>query len=569
MTMKNLWILLFLFFAISAMSQKIEGKSKVVIYDMTNNNANIRIIPPVLSLVPNTLTFTDDDGNKNIDAGEKAIIKFLFQNTGKGDAHNLIAKISNTNKVSGLTYTESILLGNLTAGKTQWVEIPIVAANTLTTGIAIFSIKIDESNGFGADQILIEINLREKTYPMMKIVDHTVTCDNSNIIVKKKPFDMQVLVQNIGQGRADNVKLGLTLPANIICLSANENNELETIKSGEKKIIIFSLIVNELYNNSTIPVKLNLTESMGKYAEGKTIDINLNQAVSPNKIVVQNDNSISETKTIQIATLTAEVDKNIPESNVKNDNAFALIIGNEDYSSHQQGLNTESNVEFARNDAKIFSDYCIKTLGIPTEHITYLPDATAGSMNQAIDKMNKLTKAYTGRAELIFYYSGHGLPDETTKDSYLIPVDVNGNDLKNAIKLSDVYRKLTEYTSAKVTVFLDACFSGGGRNQSLLTSRAIKINPKTELLNGNIVSFSACTGDQVSLPNKEKQHGMFTYYLLKKLQDTKGNISYKELSDYLKQQVSQQSILINNKEQIPQTNSGQTLNNTWENWKMK
>jgi len=568
--MKHIFFLLLVLFFIESSAQKIEGKSKSTTFNLSNSSSsNTRLVPPVLSLVPNTLTFTDDDGNKSIDAGEKAIIKFSLQNTGKGDATNLVAKVSTTSKINGLSFTESTNLGNLAAGKTQWIEIPISASNSLSTGTTSFNIKIDEANGFGADPIVIEINTKEKAFPMVKVADHTVTCENSSTIVKKKPFEMQVLVQNIGQGKAEEVKLGMTIPANVICLSANENVDLGILKSGDKQIITYSLIVNELYNNSTIPVKFSLTESLGKYAENKSVEINLNQAVSPNKIIVQSDKKNDVVTTIQIATLTADVDKNIPETNLHNVNAFALIIGNEDYSSHQQGLNTESNVDFAKNDAKVFGDYCSKTLGVPTEHITYLPDATAGSMNQAIDKLNKLAKAYSGKAELIFYYSGHGLPDETTKDSYLIPVDVNGNDLKNAIKLSDVYQKLTEFPSNKVTVFIDACFSGGGRNKSLLASRAIKINPKKETLNGNIVSFSACSGDQVSLPNKDKQHGMFTYYLLKKLQDTKGEVSYKDLSDYLKAQVSQQSILINNKEQTPSTNSGQSLGSAWETWKIR
>lgn len=571
--MKKLIIIFLLFAIIDSQAQKTQGKSKIVKYNISSNsnttNTSNRLVPPVLSIVPNSLSFSDANGNKCIDAGESTSIKFKLQNTGKGTANNLVAKVSNSGTVIGLSFSESHNLGKLDSGKTLMVDIPINGLNSLTSGASSFTIKIDEGNGFGADPFLIEIPTREKVFAMVKITDYTVTCDNSSTIAKKKPFDLQVLVQNVGLGDAKGVSIGLNLPLNVICLSANENNQIGDLKSGDKKIITYSLIVNELYNNSTIPTKFRLSEFTGKASEDKNIDLALNQAVSQNKIVVQSDNNVNINKTVQIATLSAEVDKNIPETFLKNENAFALIIGNEDYSSHQKGLNTEVNVDFARNDAKMFSDYCLKTLGFSSDHITYLPDATAGTMNQAIDKMSKLAKAYDGKAELVFYYAGHGLPDENTKDSYLIPVDVNGNDLSNAIKLSQVYQKLTEFPCKKVTVFLDACFSGGGRNQGLIAGRSIKINPKKEALKGNIIVFSASSGDQISLPNKEKQHGMFTYYLLKKLQDTKGNITCKELSDYLKQQVSQQSILINNKEQTPETNTSPALGSDWENWKLR
>ena len=61
---------------------------------------------------------------------------------------------------------------------------------------------------------------------------------------------------------------------------------------------------------------------------------------------------------------------------------------------------------------------------------------------------------------------------------------------------------------------------------------------------------------------------MFTYFLLKKLQDTKGDVTYKELSDYLKEQVGVKSILINNKEQTPETNISVDLKNTWSSLKI-
>ena len=264
----------------------------------------------------------------------------------------------------------------------------------------------------------------------------------------------------------------------------------------------------------------------------------------------------------------ADVDLNIPQNSNQYPYRFALIIGNEDYSTFQTDLSNEVDVAFAKNDASVFREYAIKTLGVPEANAQLLLNATAGQMRQALAKINKLAEKSAGQAELIFYYAGHGLPDEVTKDPYLIPVDVAGTSVQFGLKLTDIYKSLTQFSTERVTVFLDACFSGGARGQGLVAARGVKIKPKEESLNGKLVVFSASSGDQSSLPYKEKGHGIFTYFLLKKLQDSKGEVSYKELSDYLRSQVSLQSVVINSKEQDPQTNVSPSAVAEWEKWKL-
>ena len=265
----------------------------------------------------------------------------------------------------------------------------------------------------------------------------------------------------------------------------------------------------------------------------------------------------------------SDVDKSIPQTGKTNTNRYALVIGNEDYSSHQVDLTSEINVDFARNDASAFKEYALNTLGIPEKNIIFLLDATTGQINQSISKLNLIIKNTQGNADVIVYYAGHGLPDEATKEAYLMPVDIDGKNAKDGIKLKDLYSKLTEFPSKKVTVFIDACFSGGARNQGLLAARGVKIQPKEIPLNGKLVVFTASSGNQSSLPYKEKQHGFFTYYLLKKLQESKGDISYNELSKYIKENVSLQSVIINNKEQSPQVNVSNSVNNEWESYNLK
>jgi uncharacterized caspase-like protein len=264
----------------------------------------------------------------------------------------------------------------------------------------------------------------------------------------------------------------------------------------------------------------------------------------------------------------SDIDKNIPVTPSKYNNRFALIIGNEDYSTYQTGLSNEINVEFARNDASAFKEYAINVLGIPAENIIFLLDATSAQMHRAIAKTNLILKNTNGQAELFVYYAGHGLPDEQTKEPYIIPVDVSGKYITEGISLKDMYKELTLYPSKRVTVFIDACFSGGARNQGLLAARGVKIIPKEAPLKGNLVAFNAGSGEQSSLPYKQKEHGIFTYFLLKKIQETKGQISYKELADYITNKVALKSVLINDKEQNPKVNVSADCQKSWENWRL-
>jgi hypothetical protein len=80
-----------------------------------------------------------------------------------------------------------------------------------------------------------------------------------------------------------------------------------------------------------------------------------------------------------------------------------------------------------------------------------------------------------------------------------------------------------------------------------------------------MIVMSASTGDETAFPFNEKKHGMFTYFLLKKLKESKGTASMGELSEYVITNVSQQSVLINKKPQTPQITPSQEL---LENWKI-
>lgn len=316
------------------------------------------------------------------------------------------------------------------------------------------------------------------------------------------------------------------------------------------------------------------TETAAEDPNQLIIPVEEGQAASNNKVVTKTDTIkkvvyVNETKVKKYSyERPSDIDNDIPYAVPPNDQRFALIIGNEDYNSFQPDLKSESNVDFARNDAFAFKEYAVRVLGIPEKNITFLTDATYGQISQALNKINLIAKNTQGKAELVFYYAGHGMPDEESKEPYLIPVDISGANVTSGIKLKDVYLKLTEHPTERVLVFLDACFTGGSRGEGLIAGRGVSIKPKEEPLKGNIVVFNSSSGTQSSLCYKDKQHGMYTYFLLKKLKDSKGNVTLKDLAGYVKDKVSLETVLINNKEQSPQVNTSNDVGNKWEAWKL-
>lgn len=266
--------------------------------------------------------------------------------------------------------------------------------------------------------------------------------------------------------------------------------------------------------------------------------------------------------------LQANIDLQIPKTGKVSPNTFAFIIGNEDYTTFQTNLNSEANVEFAQNDAQIVKKYMELSLGVPKKNIVFVTNTTLGQFNSAWNQFKSKVASAHGKPSVIFYYAGHGLPDENN-EAYLMPVDVSGSNIKAGIKLSDFYKQLAELPSLRTTVFLDACFSGGARNQGLVSVRGVKIKPKEASPLGNLLVFTSSSGEESSAPYKEKKHGLFTYFLLNKIKEANGQLSYGELADYLINTIPLESVRINNKEQNPQVNSSPSIGANWRSWALE
>ncbi|MDO4511380.1 MAG: caspase family protein, partial [Bacteroidales bacterium] len=294
----------------------------------------------------------------------------------------------------------------------------------------------------------------------------------------------------------------------------------------------------------------------------------IQQVVSPQQKTPPNEQPIPESAKVEpkkeiAKKVKSDVDENIPNANCINENTFAWIFANENY----QGVEPVPN---AINDGMVFALYCEKVLGLPSTNIHLVKDATYNNFKREVNLMKQISEAYKSDANIIVYYAGHGLPDESSKNAFLFPVDGDGSDMTTCYSLNELYKTLGEMPASKIIVLLDACFSGSQRGDGMLAkARGVAIKAKAASPAGNMVVLSAAQGNETAYPYKEKQHGLFTYFLLKKLQMSKGIVTLGELFDYVKDNVVKKSLVVNGKQQTPSAIASSLVFDAWRSWTLE
>ena len=354
-----------------------------------------------------------------------------------------------------------------------------------------------------------------------------------------------------------------------------ENLEMTVGNTGRKEIIS-SLPYEFMISKNELPCRLQFRASTYQYVDivvpRKPVDdighvylVKPQEVSSPtlyatnNKVQTHTEQSVSnEIKGIDV---THGVNK-APYTGRKSERTFALIIANEEYEM-------AGNVDMATNDGLAMKEYFSKTFGLTDKQIFYYPNATYGKIAKAIRDVKSVAEAYNGDINLVIYYAGHGIPDNATKDAYIMPVDADGTDPGVCYSLRKLYEELDAMHLKQCVVFLDACFSGAKRDgDMIIAARGVAIKAKKEKPKGSTIILSATSDEQTAFSYKEQQHGLFTYFLLKYFQDKKGKVELGDLADYITTNVSQQSVMINGKKQTPTIVVSDNMGSSWRERKL-
>ena len=282
------------------------------------------------------------------------------------------------------------------------------------------------------------------------------------------------------------------------------------------------------------------------------------------------------------------VDFNIPQSLSSYENAYVLIIANEDYSN--AFLPT---VPFAKNDGETLRRYFVTALGVPERQVKVINNASREQIEkEGIHWLTDLAQAVATtrngavepQANLYVYFAGHGYTDFNNV-TYIIPNKLNVENIKSlkqfeqksgfvkapdedqtydiilspkesakftmeCISIDALCSMFKAYPVKNLTLIIDASMNGHQRNGAPMLRADIQSDGKGVKRKANMradaMVLMAAAPDKTAFSFEAQHHGFLTYFLLKEIKSMAGNLdglTYQDLYEAVERKLGKESAL--------------------------
>jgi len=211
---------------------------------------------------------------------------------------------------------------------------------------------------------------------------------------------------------------------------------------------------------------------------------------------------------------------------------YAVVVGIADYQSMTYRT---GDLRYADNDAQQMATFFRSKIGgnVPANHIRLLTNkqATYGQIREALS----LFKQAQPGDRIIFYFSGHGLPDS------FVPYDVRPGNQQHLLSYQDIKSAFRNSKATTKLCIADACLAGGLTQQQRKKTAQIAASDDN---NHTVAMLLASRSTQYAVENQRLSGGAFTHYLLEGLRgqaDRDGNriVTIRELHQYIAPRVKQ------------------------------
>jgi len=366
-------------------------------------------------------------------------------------------------------------------------------------------------------------------FPVLTFESEMIGSNGNKTIQGGERFTLRVRISNKGSGGAQDVVVKLAGDPLIIgALGAQQ--AVGNIPAGETKTADFTGMLTPQAPTRNAEFDIRLSESRNDQPDIQTLRVGLIRAEVKRRTTV-----LSEVIEVD--------DPPEPVQVPGRQSSLAIVIGITDYRDP-----SIPKVPFGSHDAEVFAKYVQNIAGVRKENIKVLRDANATLTDISETFEQWLRQKAQADSTILIYYAGHGAMDPSNGNVYLVPFEGRAESISRLYSLDKLYQNLESLPTKDITVFLDACFSGGGRSITAQGTRPLLISgPKTEVRSEKIAVLAAAGPNQISSDYDRMKHGLFTYFLLKGLRgdadsEKDGWISMQKLYEYVSTNVSRTAL---------------------------
>lgn len=499
-----------------------------------SRSTNITVIPskPPL-LVVTGQDFKDSTGERILYAGKSGQIVFSVANSkGAGKAFGLkLITTAKNQKNPDLNYPETIDIGDLDSGENRKVVLPIDAGLSLGTGELTFRLNVAEANDFAPNPFEVRIRTKRLEPPDLELakleVDDKFYPDRSDklsvgngdsVVEPGESVEVFATLLNKGTGFSKDTKVKIiSASPDITFLSPTEFSSGD-IQPGKWQEIKTAFSVKKGYKGQDeLPIKMVVSDARERFNKELPLEIKLKRSYPKTELLDIKGKEAAQ-KPVVMPSFGDEL-LEIPSARAENNNAVAVVIGVQNYKNKDV-----PSVEYALNDAQLFKDYLQTALGYQEGNIIYLKDPTKADLEKVFGTSDNHAGQLSdyvikGKSDVFVYYTGHGAPDLQTKKAYFVPSDTDPNYAKlGGYPLDVFYDNLSRLPARRISVVLDACFSGRSDKGMIISKASPLMVAPVMPGSDNIDVFSSSKSDEVSSWYPEKRHSLFTYFFLKGLQ---------------------------------------------------
>ncbi len=375
-------------------------------------------------------------------------------------------------------------------------------------------------------------NLKVSGYAIDDGIDTDGThMGNGNSKVERgETIRINVMLKNVGKGNAENLLAVVqTEDAGTTIVDVQKYIGLGSAATGESVQLSCKFAVGSTFDKESVKLKVDILDNERQLAQTVGVTVPLNVSI-PRIVENSDDGKLSINLTFNNS-VGHDINSFYPVTTRGLIDAVVVVIGVEDYVNLPKA-------KHALNDARIFYNYMTKVLDIKRSNAILLTNqnATASAIKNIFHSGGRLENiSYTKVNNIIVYFSGLGVSDDDDSEPYILPYNADINNLKQtAVSVSEILKYVRSLQPLSAMFFFETSFAGVDRAGNAFTGSGgtmWSIPSLPSVTESNISMMYASAGEQPAPVTDDSNHGLFTHFLLKTLQEYANNSNALNMRD--------------------------------------